>query len=627
MEMFLGGLLDNLPEDWRGTTFKNSQLLGREQFSGRLLGLLDRQTPVTTEELVALGNAEDYLRVATNISTTLECVLAKRKDPSWGVQQVWSFASANMPFIAVGLVSAGRAVRLFHGDLPAPLTRSQCEVLGIIGVAVECHAGSPPRVSDTAEVVLVMEGVEGADRAHGVVGDSVLYIADTTAIDPEDILVIRKRMATPMTTPAVEAQLERLAGRVPFADAERAEPKAVEEFCAHLQEMCGTAPDMSTPPQIFTAGLSALASLWLSLVARGGADVLMCSTAYGGSSQCTDLIAERTDRLCKWTFDIQGDAVIDESIHSSLIALAATASPLPLTVLFVEIPTNPDQKVPETQKLIDSLHQYKQQTHKDVLLIVDTTFAPASKILSQVKRFDPDLPAMVFVSMSKSVSRGMTTAGAIVSNHASQATAVLRQIEGMGAILDTSARPDQILALVKNHRGVEERCRAAYGVTVEVGERLCAAVVSATGVKMPLAYISPEQASAGGFTSSTFSFNLPAPVGASREDNAGLAQRYVDMLTFDQGQPGSGFKACVSFGQDNGLVYCTVPATSTQGVIAEKDKDKQARDGVQLVRLSFPPTIDVDAVCERIESAVQAVYAGQEEVYVDEVSAEDGARL
>ena len=50
-------------------------------------------------------------------------------------------------------------------------------------------------------------------------------------------------------------------------------------------------------------------------------------------------------------------------------------------------------------------------------------------------------------------------------------------------------------------------------------------------------------------------------------------------LTVDQGEPGSRFKACVSFGQDNGMVYCTVPATSTQGVIAEEDKAKQAKDG------------------------------------------------
>ncbi len=625
MEASLGGLLDNLPDDWRGTTFKNSELLGREQFSDNLLGLLERETPITAEDLVALGNAEDYLRVATNISTTLECVLAKRQDPSWGVERVWSFASTTMPFIAVGLISTGRTVRLFHGNLPAPLTPTQCEVLELIGATVECHAGSPPVVSDVDDLVLVVDGVEGADRAHGIVGDSILYIIDLVAIDPEEILVIRKRMATPMTTPAVEAELERLAGRIPSADSERAEAEAVEEFFTHLQEMCGTPPDMNVPPQIFTAGLSALMSLWLSLVTRGGVDVLMCSTAYGGCSQCTDLIAERTDRFCKWTFDIQGDALIDESIQESLGALAATGSDLPLTAVFVEIPTNPDQKVPDIQKLVDSVHQYRQQTQKEILLIVDTTFAPASQILAQIGSLAPDLPAMVFVSMSKAVSRGMTTAGAIISNHTPQATAVLRQIEGVSIILDTNARPDQILALVRNHKGVEERCRAAYGVTVEVGERLCAAVQSVTGEDMPLAYISPEQATAGGFTSSTFSFNLPAPVGASSEENMGLAQRYVDLLTVDQGEPGSRFKACVSFGQDNGLVYCTVPATSTQGVIAEEDKAKQAKDGVQLVRLSFPPTTDIDAVCERMESAVQAVYAGREEL--EEVSAEATARL
>ena len=65
---------------------------------------------------------------------------------------------------------------------------------------------------------------------------------------------------------------------------------------------------------------------------------------------------------------------------------------------------------------------------------------------------------------------------------------------------------------------------------------------------------------------------------------------------------------CVSFGQDNGLVYCTVPATSTQGAIKAEDKAKQAVGGVQLVRLSFPPTIDVDAVVRRVEAAVQHVY-------------------
>jgi hypothetical protein len=76
---------------------------------------------------------------------------------------------------------------------------------------------------------------------------------------------------------------------------------------------------------------------------------------------------------------------------------------------------------------------------------------------------------------------------------------------------------------------------------------------------MRLAFVTPEQA-ARGFSSSTFSFNLPTPAGATPADAEALAQRFVDLLCVHDKQ----FKPCVSFGQDNGLVYATVPATSTQ---------------------------------------------------------------
>ena len=42
---------------------------------------------------------------------------------------------------------------------------------------------------------------------------------------------------------------------------------------------------------------------------------------------------------------------------------------------------------------------------------------------------------------------------------------------------------------------------------------------------------------------------------------------------------------------------------------APKDKAKQAVGGVQLVRLSFPPTIDTKAVCKHITECVVAIYA------------------
>ncbi|MDP2434479.1 MAG: hypothetical protein Q8P67_01915, partial [archaeon] len=65
----------------------------------------------------------------------------------------------------------------------------------------------------------------------------------------------------------------------------------------------------------------------------------------------------------------------------------------------------------------------------------------------------------------------------------------------------------------------------------------------------------------------------------------------------------------VSFGQDNGLVYATVPATSTQGAIKAEDKAKQAVGGVQLTRLSFPPTCDVARLSELVQHAIQSCYS------------------
>ena len=114
--------------------------------------------------------------------------------------------------------------------------------------------------------------------------------------------------------------------------------------------------------------------------------------------------------------------------------------------------------------------------------------------------------------------------------------------------------------------------------------------------------MTPDHAAVG-ITSSTFSFNLPAPSGGSAAVNEGLAQKFVDNLC-----EGKEFKPCVSFGQDNGLVYCTVPATSTQGAIKAEDKAKQAIGGVQLVRLSFPPTVDTASLNRTVSAAVTKLY-------------------
>ena len=66
MQRCLPEILGSLPEDWRGTTFKNSDLLGRAGFSTKLAKLILQKAAtggkIVTADLVEVGNAEDYLR-------------------------------------------------------------------------------------------------------------------------------------------------------------------------------------------------------------------------------------------------------------------------------------------------------------------------------------------------------------------------------------------------------------------------------------------------------------------------------------------------------------------------------------------------------------------------------------
>jgi cysteine synthase A len=608
-------ILASVPADWRGTTFNNSNLLGREAFSERLLALLvskagtklGEEGAITADDLSALGNAEDYLRVATNFCCTYETVMAQLR--SMSIEQVFSFSSTAMPVIAVlmtqgaGGKSAGE-VHLYHGESePAPFSEAQVAQLALLGGTLVQHAGNSGAPADHGAAAVLSTAATAAAGVHALVGDRMLYIVDTTVVRPHDVLVMRKRMAIPATTPVCEAWLQAFCGAEQTADAEAPTPDELAGFNAHLQTLSGTAVNVGAQPVTFAAGLPTLASLWLTLVKNGGADVLMCSTAYGGSSELMDIFNDRGGKIIKSKFHIQGDAPIDGSIQTALDALPP--SDLPAMVLFVEIPTNPDQKIPDLAKLAASCLAFEARTGKAVMLLVDTTFAPGSEILGKLQAHAPSLKAMVFVSMSKSVSRGLTTAGALVANHTDYAVALINEVAVTAAWLDTTGRRDQMLRLCRNHAGVKTRCESAYAVTVAVGDALRSSVAKhAAGFDMPLSYVRPEHA-ATGFTSSTFSFNLPSPQGATEEVLAGLAQRFVDLLTDDKEH----FKPCVSFGQDNSLVYCTVPATSTQGAIAAEDKAKQAVGGVQLVRLSFPPTIDVAAVQARVEMAVAAAYA------------------
>ena len=66
LQHYLPQLLKALPSDWRGTTFNNSALLGRSGFSTKLVDMILRKADeggmIETEDIVEVGNAEDYMR-------------------------------------------------------------------------------------------------------------------------------------------------------------------------------------------------------------------------------------------------------------------------------------------------------------------------------------------------------------------------------------------------------------------------------------------------------------------------------------------------------------------------------------------------------------------------------------
>ena len=626
-------LVRELPKEWRGTTFNNSNLLGREGFACCLLDLLarrgaDRQ-PVTSADLEALGQAEDYLRVATNVTATLEALIARRAGLT--ISRVFTFPSeVRMPIAAVVLAAETAAtVYVYTGEAPPPFTPEQQATLALVGCALVVSGGAPPaaRRSDgaTAIVLCLPSALPEANRdlrrhpplgVDAVVGDGALVILDETRISPAQILVARKRLATPMTTPVAIRRLAQLApGTAAAAAATAADvppsPAELTAFESHLQEMSGTAVDGPTAPACFTAGLSALAALWITLIAKGGADVVMSSTAYGGSSQVTDVLAARApSKLRKHTFDVSGSAQIVDNVRLTLDKLlqsgaAAKKGSTATTVLFVEAPTNPDMKVPDLAKLAAVLVKHTKAAGTRPLLLVDTTLAPMAKVMAKARAAVADLPVMCLLSMSKSVSRGLTTAGALIANHTSATAELLAGARDVGATLETTATVDQMRRLVDNHVGAEERCASAYRVAMAVGAHLVEAVRAQCGATMALSTVSAEAAK-DGYASTTISFNLPPPAGASEKEASALAQRFVDELCTDAVR----FKPCVSFGQDNGKVYCTVPATSTQGAIKAADKAKQAVGGVQLARLSFPPSLDEAAACSTVTRAVNACYQG-----------------
>ena len=199
-----------------------------------------------------------------------------------------------------------------------------------------------------------------------------------------------------------------------------------------IQALSGASPTSEDPATIFpsvqplicTSGLATLAALWLAVAEQGGADVLIASTAYEGSSELLDILIARSTHLRKCTFDVHGTTNLVKSLRSSLSEIVVSElsvpdhAPYPVktiaphTMVFVEVPrapkrgpklnsgdqsqpkappsqatppcsqvpTNREMKVPCLRELAAALRGHREASGRQLTLMLDTTFAPNSQV-------------------------------------------------------------------------------------------------------------------------------------------------------------------------------------------------------------------------------------------------------
>eukprot|EP00457_Paulinella_chromatophora_P004199 gb/GEZN01004209.1/.p1 GENE.gb/GEZN01004209.1/~~gb/GEZN01004209.1/.p1 ORF type:complete len:616 (-),score=74.91 gb/GEZN01004209.1/:127-1974(-) len=602
----LAELLAAVPDGWNGTTYPNDRrFVGRQRFMDEMVSILKGSAPISKSELEHLY-PEDYLRLGSPVSTLLETVRAM--DNGYEPAHVFSFASKTFPLIAAFLAAENRVYvygpRLFHKKQEQVLkTIFQCDFAWCSGKPKKHADGVVVEVTDKTRALI-------SPNVDAVVGisDGFLYIINADKVPPSDrknkdgttvegVHTLRKRFSCPITTPEAYRLLR----------GQPSEPRPyIGDLLKHLKQLAGC-EGSTADVLITTTGLSALASLLtaaLDVSVPEGIDLVMCSTAYGGSSQQADILTKRQPQMLqKHTFDIQGpQGDVLRSLSAKLDAIKESGSKKPLTIVAVEYPTNPDMKDCDLRKLEPVLIAYEKATQSKLLLMLDTTFSPQSMAGKSVV----SVPVIIWNSLSKSVAGGFTTGGSLVANHHPLAKEILARAHAHAHLTNSRAKVSQLKVLVEKHSGVERRVMAAHGNARAAVTFLEQCVERLSGKPMKVNFVTQAQIDKN-VTPATFSFNLPAPdhLQSNSRALAALAQDMVDRLV--ESYP-EGVKPCVSFGQDNNLVYATVPATSTQGVISAADKEKQAVGGVQLVRFSFPPQMDMPGFQRCLEATVRRIY-------------------
>jgi len=604
----LAVLLKNVPSSWLGTTYPNDgRYVGRQRFLDEMLPLLNGNDEIKEENLAQFF-PEDYVRLGSPLSTLLEMLRALEK--GYSPSHVFCFASNALPVISVLLTATSTVYIYGAGEMKDDARVAMLKQ--VFKCDFKYTAGEPVEGEKGAIVLQISASVPDkkdlSPYVDAVASGDFLYIVNSKKVLLKDL----KDAKGKMVRESIHTIRKRFGGAIPTPDAlsllkgeELPAKPNLDAFNTHLKELAGCATSQ-VAPLVTTTGLASLIACNLAALELGdhNVDILMASTAYGGSSQQTEILSKVSGQITKHTFGIQGkDDHVLEKITEALAAMKSGPRK-PLTCVLIEYPTNPDMKDCDLTGLEAVLTDYKTSTGSRVVLCLDTTFSPIS---TPLKGLFTETPVMVWNSLSKSVSGGFTTGGSLVVNENKFAQQWLTRSHAYADLLDVHSKNCQLKILADNHMNTETRIENAHQNAVKAFRHLEAKVKTVSGQDMKVNFVTQAQLDKH-VRPATFSFNLPPPA-AIQSDNkakAAFAQKFVDHLVTSYPK---GIKPCVSFGQENTLVYVTVPATSTQGVISEEIKAKQAVGGIQLVRFSFPPRMDLSAFTAALDATLLKFYS------------------
>ncbi|PKL75019.1 MAG: hypothetical protein CVV27_17540, partial [Candidatus Melainabacteria bacterium HGW-Melainabacteria-1] len=354
-----------LPEDWEAeaTTYDLPRFYAAPEFTRRLAIAVetmlkeDIQAPETLCNLLTeCGHPYDYARLGQPLSTVYELYLQSLT----GLPVAMSFASTSKPYLAVieARQEPLKPVKLYaQGRLP--LSEAKRQTLSQRHVELYEDWQGPIPASD-ALTVYISAGAYSEDLLEhaadalcfGVPEGGVLLIRRPERIDPSGIQLIRKRTVSALLASNAKAELRRIAGLPPAAQATGSQAE-----CDQLLKQLF--PDIKACAY-FCTGLAAEAAVFGATAQMMDSErplrLFFAQNGYGGTGQLISELLPRDGHVIPMPLQVLGrDAqgrpmTLVEHFIASLEALGEQPA-----ALFIETPTNPELQVHDFAGLMQAL--------------------------------------------------------------------------------------------------------------------------------------------------------------------------------------------------------------------------------------------------------------------------------